>query len=198
MYGAVGASASVAVEFKIIVDTTANAITNTASVSGNEPDLNATNDSDSAIIEDAIKEADLSVLKIDSEDPVPVAGNFSYKLTVTNEGPQDLNDQDKTEVATTPPTLVDTLQAEERKAILFAVSGSMKDEDIAERAGMVAGHFDLYAYGKPLLADTGDYFLGWGYRAALHNTIEVDGRDQARGASAEAWKRIVSRPFSTR
>jgi cyanophycin synthetase len=39
---------------------------------------------------------------------------------------------------------VDTLQAEERKAILFAVSGSMKDEDIAERAGMVAGHFDLY------------------------------------------------------
>ncbi|MHB8993640.1 MAG: heparinase II/III domain-containing protein [Armatimonadota bacterium] len=47
-----------------------------------------------------------------------------------------------------------------------------------------AGHFELYAYGKPLLADTGDYFLGWGYRAALHNTIEVDGQDQARGAAA--------------
>lgn len=47
-----------------------------------------------------------------------------------------------------------------------------------------AGHFDLYAYGKPLLADTGDYFLGWGYRAALHNTIEIDGRDQARGPKA--------------
>lgn len=47
-----------------------------------------------------------------------------------------------------------------------------------------AGHFDLYAYGKPLLNDTGDYFLGWGYRAALHNTIEVDGKDQARGAAA--------------
>ncbi len=47
-----------------------------------------------------------------------------------------------------------------------------------------ACHFDLYAYGKPLLVDTGDYFLGWGYRAALHNTIEVDGRDQARGAKA--------------
>lgn len=47
-----------------------------------------------------------------------------------------------------------------------------------------AGHFDLYAYGKPLLADTGDYFLGWGYRAALHNTLEVDGLDQARGAQA--------------
>lgn len=47
-----------------------------------------------------------------------------------------------------------------------------------------AGHFDLYSYGKPLLADTGDYFLGWGYRAALHNTVEVDGRDQARGPKA--------------
>jgi hypothetical protein len=47
-----------------------------------------------------------------------------------------------------------------------------------------AGHFDLYAYGKPLLADAGDYFLGWGYRAALHNTIEVDGQDQARAAAA--------------
>ncbi|NSW56942.1 MAG: alginate lyase family protein [Armatimonadetes bacterium] len=45
-------------------------------------------------------------------------------------------------------------------------------------------HFDLYAYGKPLLADTGDYFLGWGYRAALHNTIEVDEQDQARGVAA--------------
>ncbi len=37
-----------------------------------------------------------------------------------------------------------------------------------------ACHFDLYAYGKPLLCDTGDYFLGWGYRTALHNNIEVD------------------------
>lgn len=42
-----------------------------------------------------------------------------------------------------------------------------------------AGHFDLYAYGKPLIVDTGDYFLGWGARTALHNTIEVDGQHQA-------------------
>lgn len=45
-----------------------------------------------------------------------------------------------------------------------------------------AGHFELYGYGKPLLTDTGDYFLGWGYRTALHNTVEVDGQQQARGA----------------
>ncbi len=46
-----------------------------------------------------------------------------------------------------------------------------------------ACHFDLYAYGKPLLCDTGDYFLGWGYRTALHNTIEVDEKVQAWAAT---------------
>lgn len=48
-----------------------------------------------------------------------------------------------------------------------------------------ACHFDFYAYGRPLLADAGDYFLGWGYRTALHNTIEVDEQPQGRGAEAE-------------
>lgn len=47
-----------------------------------------------------------------------------------------------------------------------------------------ATHVELYAYGKPLLVDTGDYFLGWGYRTALHNAIEVDGLQQERGAQA--------------
>ena len=45
-----------------------------------------------------------------------------------------------------------------------------------------ACHFDLYAYGKPLLVDTGDYFLGWGYRTALHNDIEVDEQMSRWGA----------------
>ncbi len=52
-----------------------------------------------------------------------------------------------------------------------------------------ATHFDLYAYGKPLLTDTGDYFLGWGYRTALHNAIEVDGQQQARGSAAPMMPR---------
>ncbi len=47
-----------------------------------------------------------------------------------------------------------------------------------------ATHFELYAYGKPLLTDTGDYFLGWGYRTALHNAVEIDGKQQDRGAAA--------------
>ncbi len=108
---AAGTSATVGVQFRLLVDTTGNPITNTASVSGNEPDLNAANDSDSATIEDAVKESDLGVVKSDSADPVGVNGNFSYGLRVTNLGPQDLNDQDKPLVATTPPTLVDTLPA---------------------------------------------------------------------------------------
>ena len=41
-----------------------------------------------------------------------------------------------------------------------------------------ACHVEMYAYGKPLVTDTGDYFLGWGSRTALHNTIEVDGTMQ--------------------
>ncbi len=45
-----------------------------------------------------------------------------------------------------------------------------------------ACHFDLYAYGKPLLCDTGDYFLGWGYRTALHNNVEVDEKMSRWGA----------------
>jgi hypothetical protein len=47
-----------------------------------------------------------------------------------------------------------------------------------------ATHVELYAHGKPLVVDTGDYFLGWGYRTALHNAVEVDGLQQERGAKA--------------
>jgi hypothetical protein len=45
-----------------------------------------------------------------------------------------------------------------------------------------AGHVEMYAYGKPLVTDTGDYFLGWGSRTALHNTIEVDATMQGLAA----------------
>jgi hypothetical protein len=41
--------------------------------------------------------------------------------------------------------------------------------------------FELYAYGKPLLCDTGDYFLGYGERTKLHNAVEVDGQGQSWG-----------------
>jgi hypothetical protein len=47
-----------------------------------------------------------------------------------------------------------------------------------------AGHFEFYADGKPLITDTGDYFLGWGYLTCLHNTIEIDGKHQPRADNA--------------
>lgn len=53
-------------------------------------------------------------------------------------------------------------------------------------------HFEMYAYGKPLFADTGDYWLGWGYRTALHNTIEINGLSQSRGCEVHPGTWISS------
>jgi hypothetical protein len=58
-----------------------------------------------------------------------------------------------------------------------------------------ACHFDLYAYGKPLLTDTGDYFLGWGYRTALHNTIEVDENMSGWGAELMPCEWLTTKSF---
>jgi len=58
-----------------------------------------------------------------------------------------------------------------------------------------ACHFDLYAYGKPLITDTGDYFLGWGARTALHNTIEVDGQHQAWRAEMTPYEWVTAPGF---
>ena len=58
-----------------------------------------------------------------------------------------------------------------------------------------ACHFDLYAYGKPLLVDTADYFLGYGYRTALHNTIEVDEKMSLRGAELMPCEWLTTKGF---
>ena len=58
-----------------------------------------------------------------------------------------------------------------------------------------ACHFEMYAYGKPLICDTGDYFLGWGYRTALHNTIEVDATEQAWGAQMMPCEWLATEAF---
>ena len=58
-----------------------------------------------------------------------------------------------------------------------------------------ACHVEMYAYGKPLVCDTGDYFLGWGYRTALHNTIEIDGAEQAWGAQMMPCEWLATEAF---
>ena len=58
-----------------------------------------------------------------------------------------------------------------------------------------ACHVEMYAYGKPLVCDTGDYFLGWGYRTALHNTIEIDESEQAWGAQMMPCEWLATEAF---
>jgi uncharacterized repeat protein (TIGR01451 family) len=59
---------------------------NTASVSGNETDPNAGNDSDQEETT-VIRRADLQVSKSDSVDPVMAGTSFMYYVTVANNGP---------------------------------------------------------------------------------------------------------------
>jgi uncharacterized repeat protein (TIGR01451 family) len=63
-------------------------ISNTATVAGNETDPTSGNDSDTETT-NVDREADLSILKVESTDPVTAGGSFSYAIHVTNNGPSD-------------------------------------------------------------------------------------------------------------
>jgi uncharacterized repeat protein (TIGR01451 family) len=63
-------------------------ITNVVSVSGNEYDFNLANNSDTentTVV--GPNDADLAITKTDSPDPVPLGGNLTYSINVTNNGP---------------------------------------------------------------------------------------------------------------
>ena len=80
--------ASTVVTIQVTAPDAAGTITNTAKVTGKEGDLNAENDT-ATTTTDVIPSADLAVTKTDSRDPVPLGSDFSYTLTVTNNGPSD-------------------------------------------------------------------------------------------------------------
>jgi len=65
---------------------TTGSISNTATVSAATSDPDGTNNSASATTA-VLSDADLSVTKTDSPDPVPAGSNIDYVLTVTNNGP---------------------------------------------------------------------------------------------------------------
>ena len=81
---AVGASATITI---VVTPTQAGEILNTATVDGNEEDRDLTNNTDD---EPTVvgTSADLQVVKTDTPDPIALgAGNVTYTLTVTNNGP---------------------------------------------------------------------------------------------------------------
>ena len=77
----------------IIVNTTkAETITNNASVTSSTGDPNSNNNSTSEPTTVNALQADLSITKIDSVDPVTIGDNVNYTVTVTNNGPNTAED----------------------------------------------------------------------------------------------------------
>ena len=76
-------------------------ISNSVSVTADEPDPDPTNNTASSTTQ-VLETADLALLKTDSDDPVDTNTTFTYSLTVTNNGPSQA----------TGVTLVDTLPVE--------------------------------------------------------------------------------------
>ena len=98
-----GASANLTIV--VTAPSSSGNITNTATVSGSDPDPDLTNNSaseDTAVItEPPPVEADLAITKVDSPDPVFTGDNLTYLLTVTNSGPDNATGVNVTD--TLPP-----------------------------------------------------------------------------------------------
>jgi uncharacterized repeat protein (TIGR01451 family) len=83
--GTLADGASAERQFQVTADSSGDK-TNTATVESQSDDPNAQNDSDSATTE-VDPDADLVVRKSDSQDPVLAGEDFTYTLTVENNGP---------------------------------------------------------------------------------------------------------------
>jgi uncharacterized repeat protein (TIGR01451 family) len=73
----------------LIVNVTATAssvVTNTATATAAEPEVNTANNSATATTAVVANDADLSITKTDTPDPVIVGGQIAYTITVTNNG----------------------------------------------------------------------------------------------------------------
>ena len=83
-----GSSATVTI---VVWPNSTGTLTNTASVTGSQSDLNTANNTATATTTVVAASADLSLTKTDSPDPVAVGNSLSYTLVVTNNGPSRAN-----------------------------------------------------------------------------------------------------------
>ena len=116
-----GASVDVVIVVTVPSDTAAGTVTNNASVTTSTSDPAAGNDATS---EDTTisTSADVSMVKVDSVDPVNAGTGFSYTVTVANAGPSDAQ----------TVTLVDVLPAQ-----VAYVSATPDQGSCSEAAGTV-------------------------------------------------------------
>jgi len=91
-----GGTWSVTVHATVDANNGGGVFTDTASITSDQPDRNAANDSDT---EDTTVRAiaDLGIVKSDSADPVDPGDPFDYTLVVTNDGPADATGLDVTD-----------------------------------------------------------------------------------------------------
>jgi uncharacterized repeat protein (TIGR01451 family) len=81
-------------------------ITNSVTVTGNESDPDAANNSDSLDTTVTAASTDLSVIKTDSPDPAQVGQNVTYTLTIANAGPSPASGVTVTDTLPAGVTLV--------------------------------------------------------------------------------------------
>lgn len=86
--GSLGSGVSANVQINAIA-TVVGTLTNSASVTANEADVNALNDNASVVVSVTapVSNADLGVAMTDSPDPVRRRANLTYAINVTNAGP---------------------------------------------------------------------------------------------------------------
>lgn len=93
------------IQFTIdVMPTTLGPINNYTIVSANENDPDSTNNSDTETTNViALTGTELALVKSDSVDPVPLGGNLTYTIQVTNNGPEDATGV--TVIDNLPPTV---------------------------------------------------------------------------------------------